>query len=110
MSEPRLLLNIGLGIIDTEMQRLKRASGRTTEEGEPAGLLMAERDDLCAYMNVLHKLVGKDLGGDENYSEMSQEELDKEYEKYIAERGLGPSHAKDKRRGRGKAPVDGSGG
>lgn len=103
MSEPRDILNRGLEILDREMVRLDEASKEEDESGKPKGLLAAQRDDLCAYMNVLHKLIGKDLGGEENFAEMTEEEL-----KELAREYAGPAeqkHNRNKRR-RGKAKAN----
>lgn len=68
-ADPKSLLNRGMSLIDREMKMLEQAS---QENGR---LLTTQREDLCAYMGVLHKLVGKDLGGEENLSEFSDAEL-----------------------------------
>lgn len=86
MKDPKELLNRGLGVIDREITKLEQAS----EEEEGVG--QRGRDDLCAYMNVLYKLVGKDLGGADDMLAMTDEELMELAGRYVG----------DSKRGKGK--------
>lgn len=81
MSTAKQLINRGMGIIEKEVTRLEDV-GKIGKRP----LLESERDDLCAYMNILHKFAGRDLDEDrEDLSELSQDELLEDIKKYVGE-------------------------
>lgn len=70
MSDPKSLLNRGLKVVDKEISKLETAAVE-----QEMGLLSSQRDDLCAYMALLRMLIGKDLGGEDNSAELTDEQL-----------------------------------